>query len=115
VENEYNLKFHYPASDTLEYLRPALDTEPVVFTDRSQESYSRIDSIERFPDPIPLPDRHLISICAGIGEILHNSGVGLFLENLLSQDRFPTIVHSWQELEELTGQVDSYLQNARPL
>ena len=85
----------------LEYLRPALNTVPVVFTDRSQESYSRMSSIERFPDPIPLPDCHLISICAGIGEILHRSGAGFFLEKLLSQDRVPAIVHSWEELEEL--------------
>ena len=96
MENAYNLRFYYPTSGVLQYLRPALDTEPVVFTDRSQESYSRMSSIERFPDPIPLPDRHLISICAGIGEILHASGAGPFLEKLLPL----MTVHSWQELEE---------------
>ena len=69
------------ATDALQYLRPALDTKPVVFTDRSQECYSSMSSIERFPDPIPLPDRHLISICAGIGEILHESGARLFLKS----------------------------------
>jgi len=100
VENEYNLKFYYLATDTLQYLRPALDTVPVVFTDRSQESYSKMNSIERFPDPIPLPDRHLISICAGIGEILHKSGAGPFLEKLLPL----TTIHSWEELERPRSQ-----------
>jgi len=62
------------------------------------------NTIEQFLDPIPLPDRHLILICSGIGEILHKSGAGTFLEKLLppyAQDPFPKTVHSWEELEEL--------------
>ena len=81
-----------------------LDTCDLVFTDRSQECYSKLNTIEQFPDPIPLPNRHLISICSGIGEILHNSGAGPFVEKLLQpckQDLFTMTVHSWQELEEL--------------
>jgi len=52
-------------------------SEPVVFTDKSQESYFMFNTLEQFSFPIPLPNLHLISICAGIGGILHKSRAGL--------------------------------------
>ncbi|KIM44065.1 hypothetical protein M413DRAFT_443125 [Hebeloma cylindrosporum] len=97
--NDYSIQFYGPPSGALQYFRP--DLNAVVFADRSETSYSMDSTLERFPDPIPLPDRHLISICAGIGEILHGSGAGPFLDKLLPASGNSIAVHSWQELEEL--------------
>ncbi|KIM35624.1 hypothetical protein M413DRAFT_449670 [Hebeloma cylindrosporum] len=100
VENQYNLRLYHPANPTLRDYRPSLDNHPVGFTDSSQASCSMVPSIEPFPDPIPLSDRHLVSICAVIGEIFHQGGAGDFLDSLLPPNpREP--VHSWQELEEI--------------
>jgi hypothetical protein len=77
----------------------------ITFEDHSNDFLS--DSTRKRNPPVDLPNPHYIAIHAAIAGILHMSGAGRFLDELL--DRYKDdkgnvpAVRSWPELETLMG------------
>jgi len=98
VDDKYTIKIYGNVHGI-----PGKATKVVEFKDHSEEFQANRGRRKRSRE-IPLPDRRYINIHAAIAGVLHMSGAGKFLDELLQKfgdGDAPSAVRSWEDFDRV--------------